>query len=476
MRLKDSREINRLPLYSPLIIILIISFIFHTAKPPTGPRVPGMPQPTNELDTRGKEFIFCFQSNQGNRLPLGLTLLIGAGGPGATNVVILIRAFKFSHEVVVNQGESTVVELPPEAAARGNGEQNGTVWIRANLPISVHGVNKQIRSNEGFLAIPVAGLGLEYYVISYMANGQERSQFLVSGVMDFTRVQIQPMVRVNWNGRWFNPGQTILLTINRFQSVQIQSMGDLTGTRIRADKPISLMSGSTCSLVTEQMNRCDHLVENIPPVATWGKKFSILPFRNRTTGYIYRVIAARSKTRFNVLGQVFMLAREGLFREFNQPMALALSISSNKPVLVVQYAKGGVVDRVGDPFMTIIPPIEQYVAGSVVFHTCSVSGKDNFTSYASVSVTSWDLFNIYLNNAPLLIHKYTENQPKDFTRMVNYAADYWIHLTPGGHTLTSPGPGSRFMAILYGFAGGTSYAFPAVYGLRRLQCTPKAEG
>ncbi|XP_072034141.1 uncharacterized protein [Amphiura filiformis] len=431
----------------------------------------GTPDPGNQIDTRGMEFIFCFTSNVNNAQPQGLQLLIGAGGPSVTNVRVDIPDLKFVRQVEIPQGGTEIVDIPPIAAASGTGPQNGTIWVRATRPVSVHGMNIQVKSHDGFLAIPVAGLGLEYMAASYAANGMDRSQMIITGTQDLTRVKLVPIQRLQYNGKWFNIGDAILFTINRMESVQIQTEGDLTGTRILADRAISVMSGATCSLVPQQLNRCDHLVEHVPPVATWGKKFSVLPLLNRTSGTVLRVLAARPNTRFYTLGQVFVLQRGGLFREFNQPIAFPMSIVSDRPVMVLQYAKGGAKDRTGDPFMTIIPPIEQYVAGGVTFSSFDQSGQDTFGSFATISVTSWDLFNMYLNNEALISHKYKTEQKQDWMRLMSFNADYQMPLGKGANTIVSPAPGSRFTAIAYGFTLGTSYAFPVVYGLRRTLCT-----
>ncbi len=52
----------------------------------------------------------------------------------------------------------------------------------------------------------------------------------------------------------------------------------------------------------------------------------------------------------------------GSFREFEISINSFCSIESTSPVLVAQYAYGGggVSDGMGDPFMMIITPIEQF--------------------------------------------------------------------------------------------------------------------
>ncbi len=56
----------------------------------------------------------------------------------------------------------------------------------------------------------------------------------------------------------------------------------------------------------------------------------------------------------------FQLQSGGSFREFEIPINSFCIIESTSPVLVAQYAYSDQIDGVGDPFMMIIPPIEQY--------------------------------------------------------------------------------------------------------------------
>ena len=49
----------------------------------------------------------------------------------------------------------------------------------------------------------------------------------------------------------------------------------------------------------------------------------------------------------------------GAWQEFSTPENSFCSMSSNKPLLVMQFGLG-TTDGVGDPFMMMITPVEQY--------------------------------------------------------------------------------------------------------------------
>ncbi len=72
----------------------------------------------------------------------------------------------------------------------------------------------------------------------------------------------------------------------------------------------------------------------------------------------------------NISVSEFQLQRGGSFREFE--VESFCCIESTSPVLVAQYAYGGTSDGVGDPFMMIIPPIEQFTNNYLV---------ENFTNF-----------------------------------------------------------------------------------------------
>ncbi len=126
-----------------------------------------------------------------------------------------------------------------------------------------------------------------------------------------------------------------------------------------------MFSGSVCTNVPQDRGGCDHLVEQVPPTVTWGSKFLVASLEGRSSGERIRILSARAASvavNCNTVVSVgeFQLQNGGSFREFEIPVNSFCSIESTSPVLVAQYAYGGYNDRTGDPFMMIIPPIEQF--------------------------------------------------------------------------------------------------------------------
>ncbi len=154
---------------------------------------------------------------------------------------------------------------------------------------------------------------------------------------------------------------------NAVQSLYIASLDDLTGSRITSNKPIALISGHECGTIPDNFEFCDQLVEQVPPTATWGKSFITCPTAMRSAYDLFKVLAPRDDTVVEVSctgERLFETLRlqKGEFNNVNVSSRTFCYITSNQPVLVVQYSVVSSVDSVfrGDPFMVIIPPIEQY--------------------------------------------------------------------------------------------------------------------
>ena len=126
----------------------------------------------------------------------------------------------------------------------------------------------------------------------------------------------------------------------------------------------------------------------MPPTVTWGTKFLVASLEGRSSGERIRVLSARAASvavncNTNVSVGQFQLQSRGSFREFEIINNSFCSIESTSPVLVAQYAYGRYSDGMGDPFMMIIPSIEQFT------NNYFVESFTNFTyNYVTVYVTS----------------------------------------------------------------------------------------
>jgi hypothetical protein len=76
-------------------------------------------------------------------------------------------------------------------------------------------------------------------------------------------------------------GQTYLLKNG-------SSTADLTGTSISATQNVAVFGGNQCANIPAGKTYCDHIVEQLPPLTSWGKEFVTVPLATRLNGDTYQ--------------------------------------------------------------------------------------------------------------------------------------------------------------------------------------------
>ena len=136
-----------------------------------------------------------------------------------------------------------------------------------------------------------------------------------------------------------------------------------------------MFSGHECTFIPGNFGSCDQIIAQLPNTATWGTRFLTASLAGRNTDDIYRILTSQPSTIVTVTcstklqSDVKKLSSAGDWKtiviEGNSSSYCA--IESNKPLLVVQFALSYQIDNTGDPFMMIIPAIEQYSNEYTIF-------------------------------------------------------------------------------------------------------------
>ncbi|XP_033627049.1 IgGFc-binding protein-like [Asterias rubens] len=419
----------------------------------------------------GREFIFGFAENY---------------RPNADPSVIITNMSPLDHEnVTVHistpvhgllqtvhlQGldSSKQITLPRELVPYGESPDLSVIIVNADDDIAVYAINDaHDRSMDGFTVLPKRSLGTEYFVATYEPSLS--SQMLFIATEDDTVIHIQLSNHVVYKKIDVQPGRLITIDASKYEVFLLESDKDLSGTKITSNKPLAVLSGNRCAFVPVGVLTCDHLAEMLPPFTQWGKTFVIMTFLGRSSGDIYRVIAGRDNTEVTVKSQTFIV-KEKEFRDFEILHGQTSFIQSDKPVLVIQYAKSFAADNVnGDPAMTIVPPMEQSV-NLVKLPTYNTT-KDLQTveNYVNIYAPCKEM---YYSNLTLDGEVIRDIVSADRIVRVD-RSDYCavgFHIDHGMHTV-APGPQGfeSFVAIAYGFAQGNSYAWPAGLATTQIVC------
>lgn len=257
-------------------------------------------------------------------------------------------------------------------------------------------------SNDASLLMPTSGVYTDYLVVSYHALGDLAPSYATVIGFRETPVEIEVNAPVALTGDFGGGVSSIpanvwtTLTLHRFQVIQLEAPTngndkgpDITGTRIRCKNPDSdtcgpfiVFGGHVCANVPAERRYCDHLEHQMLPVQTWGKNYLLVKFQPRGQEFdMVRIVASEDGTNItytpfvpgplppftNWNASTLLNAQQWTEFYINQP----LFIQSDKPIMVVQYLTGSEMisatclnshpeSCVGDPAMTVIPPIEQY--------------------------------------------------------------------------------------------------------------------
>ncbi|MFY9151625.1 MAG: PKD domain-containing protein [Prolixibacteraceae bacterium] len=347
-------------------------------------------------------------------------------------------------------------------------EEKGIHLVSTN-PVNVYALNYRTQSADVALIYPTESLGNEYFAMCYTPhiNGtnETNSEFLVVATEDNTQVQITPSVATELGKPAKVPYKVLL---NKGQSYQVQSMnkqvfgqGDLTGSRIVADKPVAFFSGAKATSVPETGNSYDHLFEQIPPTITWGREFYVVPLQSKTKDN-YRILAAEDGTNVRIegLNQTIFLNR-GEWKEFEMTSSQASRIIATKKILVSQYCRTQGADGgsgVGDPFMIILSPVVQMI-NDVTFDAYESNLIRNIF-FVNVIAKSTEIEHILMDGSGI---------SSEFTYFPDGKYAYaQIATSSGPHRLQNTNEKEGFLAFIYGFgnSGSTeSYGYAVGFNL-----------
>lgn len=334
-----------------------------------------MPLDTKRLpkNSEGREFWICFMKNfredgKGQQRGQGgetrrLQLFITSSSDA--RVRIEVEGIRMDTSLVVRANSVVSVLMPTSVMLSAVGvPERRAIHITADSNISVYGLNTRYQTTDTYMALPIQALGTEYRVMGYTKLAPDLlSGFSIIATEDGTEVTITPTALIK-GGRLPNKPYTVRLRRGDVYTAEAEweSVGasDVTGSLVSSNKPISVFSGHTCAYVPVRIEACNHLVEQVPPLTSWGKHFYLGMLKERTK-YNYRVLASSVDTKVFEDSRLVAMLRPGEFYEGSN-ISRHIQLTADKPVLVAQFAQGfknG--DSVGDPMMILVSPTQQFL-------------------------------------------------------------------------------------------------------------------
>lgn len=279
-------------------------------------------------------------------------------------------------EYITNREKSAEVEVDIKQKLRTISERSKGLKVESvnKKGVSVVALSEERTSGDLFLVLPPVYLPdhYEYYAVSVeevMDEPIHMSAFLIVATDNNTSIRITPTQNVNISSAADITGSGIvgvpmLVTLNEMDTLYIFSLNDLSGSKVVSNKPITFISGHECGNLPATMEFCDQMFEQIPPTSTWGMEFFTAPLVSRENFDHYKFVSSEDNTSIKTVcdaSREIQMQRAGDVISFDVSSDTFCSFSSNKPVLLVQFAVATTVDNVSaDPFMMLIPPVKQY--------------------------------------------------------------------------------------------------------------------
>ena len=375
-------------------------------------------------------------------------------------------------------GQVTSFEYP--SSYQLTNETDRAKWIHLKAEgerkIIVYAANERVGTADTCLCLPAEEIDTASTYIAVMEDSSFSSWQAEIGIVaaaDNTVLSITPTQAITVGTTSVSAGATGQITLNRRETLLLRSYEDLTGTRVESNKKISFFSGHECTNIPGEVKYCDFILEQLPPVQSWGTRYATAPLLTRTAYDRFRIVAGDLAAHVIIQctqanGAAGYSAEVDLnkyeFYAFNINSTDFCWIEGTEKILLIQFSVGQKADNnvYADPFMSMVPPVDQYSNSYTLATVPSV--VQTYTHYLNILIPEafYQLHQIFLNGIAL------SGSTADIVSIKRYGV-IQVHavrvtVSEGVLTLSHANPLAQLGVIVYGFQDGTSYGYPGGMG------------
>ena len=362
-----------------------------------------------------------------------------------------------------------------------------SIHITTSTDVTMYAVIRDDNTSDAWLVLPTDALGTDYVVSTYASSaeadttfftrtftGAYPSQFLIVATDDSTEIDVDLTVSRTASADGSRRSVTLqrgeAYLVQAFVSAQRQN-DDLTGSRVRATKPIVVLGAhfrAQVPILSETASR-DCLVEQLPSVDVWGKRVVVPPLvppadirrvsdRDVT---LVRILASDTKTALTINGVPTAVLGAGAFLDI--PLRDSpLDITATNPILVTiidrSANRGTGSGRSGDPSLIVVPPVEQFLPS---YRVTSIEPRQSDAAfYTQHQVTCI----VPLDHAASLVLDGSLQAPVVPIPGTDLG---YVHfdVSRGRHTIACD---TTFGVIVYGYGPAESYGYTGGMAFERL--------
>jgi gliding motility-associated-like protein len=434
------------------IYILLVSFLFLIAQKTSAQSV------SNE----GNEFWAVFPTH----VPSGdayarITIFISSKSNSSGNVTVGNNTYPFN--VLANN--IAEIEIPRSFAYISDKDAEKVISNKSIHIVVDEGKPKvaayahiyaRARS-EAYLILPVEAHGRRYFSMDTQGTSAPnqssesktpgRAFMVILATSDNTVVNIKEP---------FNETARQIVLPKAGDLYEITADGSLTGTEVEIAGPTSncqtFAAYSGHSGLALYSGSYDPLAQQLYPVASWGRVYGVVPFKDRY--YFFKIIASEDNTKISIDNLPSLTLNKGESFTSDQWSVFKM-IAADKPISVAQFTLSQDeisappnVGMVGDPDMVILNPVEYSIKNITVFS----SDLENINQ---------KYLNIFIKTKFRNTFKINGTAPTTQWQTVAINPDYSYLQEPASSRSLTLTADDNFNAIAYGFGDHESYAYSA---------------
>lgn len=399
----------------------------------------------------GREFVLSFLQNYipSHRNP-HFQLYITAVQAKA-KVTVQVPPLNFKQEKTLNAGESVTISLPTRTEMYSSKKSPNSVRIHASADVAVTSFNSKMYTADTSVVYPTTEWGTEYFIFTpaHSPYGTYK-EFSVTNGKERNRVEIFPQGSIKFEHRVYGRGKKMVMDLLPYESVQLQSRSQLSGTRVASRHPVAVFTGHTC---TWRFSKCNHVYEQLLPVSGWGSSFIVPPVSFQTkydTVYLQASQPTKVTVNNGMRKSVVSLTR-GMVKELNYHNPDSLSIQADHGIQVLLFFNGvKSKGRYYDPFLINVLSTDSFCS------SYSLEALKGFENQALIVAQTSALAEMHFDgtNLPHNIH-WKKVPGTDFS---------WVQMsykqTPGKNRYTLSSSGSPFALYTFGVSYMNGYGSP----------------
>lgn len=369
-----------------------------------------------------------------------------------TKVTVQVPPLNFKQEKTLNVREGFTVSLPTGVEMYGSQKSPNTVRIEASADVTVTSFSYKLYTADTSMVFPTTDWGTEYFIFTPAGTPfASFKEFAVTNGKESNKIEIFPQGSITFQDRVYQRGSQIVIDLQPYESVQLQSVDELSGTRVASQRPVAVFTGHTC---TWQFSKCNHVYEQLLPVSSWGSSFIVPPLslqKKYDSVYIQASQPTRVTVQYGNRGEVLTLSR-GQTTEVRYHSPEILSIQADHGIQVLLFFNGVTQGwlQYYDPFLMTILPTDRFCS------SFSFEALEGFENQALLVAQSGATTELRIDGANLPNVQWQKIVGTDFSW-----AEMPYKFTPGNSRHSVSSSGSRFAVYSIGVSQMNGYGAPA---------------